>query len=155
MSTLPVGGATAAQDADMIRYLRGQVDGFPVILEWYTREYDWNNRISVQTGLPAVTGWANHMRQQYASLHPEIDTRINDVRLFYTSGNIDEMRRVLRDYNVRYVVFGELERSISVPETEAHLQQLMSEGVLRASFGDPASPALYEVTVLVRTATAG
>lgn len=155
MSTLPVGGATAAQDADMIRYLRGQVDGFPVILEWYTREYDWNNRISVQTGLPAVTGWANHMRQQYASLHPEIDTRINDVRLFYTSGNIDEMRRVLRDYNVRYVVFGELERSISVPETEAHLQQLMSEGVLRASFGDPASPALYEVTALVRTATAG
>jgi YYY domain-containing protein len=152
MNSLPVrDGATAAKDAEMIRYLRGTVEGFPVILEWYTREYDWNNRISVQTGLPAVTGWANHLRQQYANLHPEIDSRINDVRIFYTSANINEMRRVLREYNVRYVVFGDLERMNSVPDTEYLLLQLMEEGVLRRAYGDAASPTLYEVTALART----
>jgi YYY domain-containing protein len=156
MNSLPVrDGATAAQDAEMIRYLRANVDGFPVLLEWYTREYDWNNRISVQTGLPAVTGWANHMRQQYASLHLEIDARINDVRLFYTSGNIEEMRRILRDYAVRYIVFGDLERMNSVPDTERLLQQLMAEGVLRPAYGKPESAALYEVTALVRASVTG
>jgi YYY domain-containing protein len=155
MNSLPIrDGATAAQDAELIRYLRGSVEGFPVILEWYTREYDWNNRISVQTSLPAVTGWANHMRQQYASLHPEIDGRINDVRLFYTSGNIEEMRRVLRDYGVRYVVFGDLERMNSVPDTEPNLRRLLDEGVLMAAYGDSASPILYEVTTRVFSSSA-
>ena len=64
-------------DFDIIYYLRAHVEGFPILAEWYQSEYLWNNRFSIQTGLPDIVGWGNHMRQQYGGLlAPVVDQRI-------------------------------------------------------------------------------
>lgn len=123
-----------ARDAALTRWMRDRIDGFPIIAEYYEREYWWNSRISVQTGLPSVVGWANHMRQQYSHQLPEVEQRVADIRILYTTNDIQEVRRILRDYGVQYVVMGELEQSAMTPEAKAIFAQMIEDGELRVVY---------------------
>ncbi|GAB4529610.1 MAG: hypothetical protein OHK0046_49630 [Anaerolineae bacterium] len=131
-------------DAGLINYLRGNAEGFPVIVEWYEREYWWNSRVSVQTGLPAVVGWRNHMRQQFTGLHNEIDQRINDVQALYNAGSAQRVREVIAQYGVDYIVFGELERSKANPATETILNDMVTAGELVVVY-EGTNTTLYQV----------
>ena len=62
--------------------------------------------------LPGVLGWNWHQRQQRASLPSELVTdRVREIDAFYSTANVDEAERFLNEYDVRYIVLGQLERA--------------------------------------------
>jgi uncharacterized membrane protein len=135
-------------DFDIIHYLRGHVEGFPIIAEWYQSEYLWNTRISIQTGLPDIVGWGNHMRQQYGELiAPQVDQRIQDMQSIFNSGDLAQIRRVLRQYKVTYIVVGSLERAHASPDSLEQFASMTLNGELERAFvsGDD---ILYRVVSL-------
>ena len=130
---LPEGPVT--DDAAIIRYLRANADGFPIIAEWYTNEYNWNSRFSVQTGLPAMAGWANHMRQQYGEpLVREIEERIAAMQTLYTTDNIETVRGIIDEYDVDYITVGLLERVNASSIALEHFATLAETGELEIAF---------------------
>ena len=73
-------------DLNTINWFRQNVSGAPVIVEGVTDLYMWGNRISINTGLPAVIGWDWHQKQQRAKYTRSIESRIFDVKKFYLTG---------------------------------------------------------------------
>jgi YYY domain-containing protein len=130
MNVIDLSEGEAQPDAELIRYMRANLAGFPVIAEWYQSEYRWNSRISVQTGLPAVVGWANHMRQQYSPISPQVDQRITDLQMLYTSGDPVAMQQVIDDYNIQYIVLGVLERQFMTPNAIIAFDEMEASGDL-------------------------
>lgn len=118
----------ALEDLGLVRYMRANLTGFPVIAEWYQSEYRWNSRISVQTGLPAVVGWANHMRQQFSPISHQVDERVRDIQTLYITGELDMIREILNKYHVEYVVYGVLERQFMPDYTIQAFEQLEASG---------------------------
>jgi uncharacterized membrane protein len=101
-----------SQDYRAIQWVRANVPGSPVIVEANTPEYrHWGSRFTIYTGLPGVVGWNWHERQQRA-LTPDtwVYTRIDDIRAFYATTSREQAEDFLRRYNVKYIVFGQLER---------------------------------------------
>ncbi len=132
-------------DFEIIRYLRAHAQGFPVIAEWYQSEYLWNNRISIQTGLPDVVGWGNHMRQQYGSLlAPLVDQRIQNMQTFFNTGDLNTIRELIQQYNISYIVVGRLERAHASPEALTQFEALAATGDLERVFNSGDS-VLYHV----------
>lgn len=117
-------------DADLIRFMRSRITGYPVIAEAYQREYYWNLRISSYTGLPSVIGWQNHLRQQYPHHDKEVLQRVEDIQWFYLTDNPDEILALVRKYNIRYIVSGELEQAIALSRQLVPLEQLVLAGRL-------------------------
>ncbi|HEX3721380.1 MAG TPA: DUF2298 domain-containing protein, partial [Nitrolancea sp.] len=66
------------------------------------------SRISSATGLPTVLGWDSHERQQ--RYWPGIDQRLADVHTLYNSTNVADKLALIEEYDVRYVVVGDVER---------------------------------------------
>jgi uncharacterized membrane protein len=106
-------GYTMRGDADYaaIRWLLEQVQGSPVILEGVAPEYRWGSRIAKYTGLPAVLGWRWHQEQQRGSYAPQVDQRLRDVQLMYSSPSPARVTPLLEQYGVRYIIVGDLERA--------------------------------------------
>ena len=117
-------------DLAMIQWLRNNVEGTPVIAEWndYPIRYGWGNRISVYTGLPAIVGWDWHLRQQMGPLPgSRVRNRIADVRRIYNTPNAELGWTLLRKYNARLVIVGQLERASASPDGIKKFQ--LGEGV--------------------------
>jgi uncharacterized membrane protein len=114
-------------DAKAIRWLNATVSGHPTILEadqingngspgpqdyWYfpgdaNQELSMS-RISTFTGLPAVLG----MGYSHEGLwHGDtvVGTRFKDVQTMYTGTDPSAIQSLLRQYNVRYIYFGQVE----------------------------------------------
>jgi len=72
-------------------------------------DYSEFARISASTGLPTVLGWKGH-ELQWRSSSSLIGSREDDVRTIFSSGDPDEVRRLLDTYDVRYVYLGSRER---------------------------------------------
>jgi YYY domain-containing protein len=103
-----------ADDRGIIDWLRANVDGEAVIAEYNTHPvlYGWGSRISTLTGLPSVVGWDWHLRQQMGWFdNGRVGRRILALRSVYEDGEPEESWRLLRDYDVRYVVWGALENA--------------------------------------------
>jgi YYY domain-containing protein len=100
------------QDYNGIRWMQENIQGSPVILEGQAYEYRWGNRYTIYTGLPGVVGWNWHQRQQRAILRTNIvQERVDAVGLFYTTEDKAYVVDFIEDYDVRYIVFGQLERA--------------------------------------------
>jgi uncharacterized membrane protein len=96
-------------DLAAIEWLRANAGSHDVLLEASIGPYRGNgSRIVAGTGLPAVLGWDRHERQQ--RYEPGIDARLRDVRLFYTTADQALKQRILDEYQVRYVIVGDVER---------------------------------------------
>ncbi len=105
-----------APDAAAIRWFNETVDGHPVILETFGESYTDYGRISAFTGLPTVMGWETHEwlwrtskanPNAYASF---VLPRQNDVTTLYTTKNQAERRALIEQYQIAYIVIGDLER---------------------------------------------
>lgn len=97
------------EDYDAIMWINKNIKGQPVILESQGDSYSDHSRISANTGLPTILGWTVHewlWRGSYDVPAP----RIEEVRLIYESGDIEQTRSLLKKYNVEYVYLGNLER---------------------------------------------
>ena len=97
-------------DQEAIEWIQDNVQGSPVILEAHMSQYRWGARFANYTGLPTVIGWPWHQIQQRTDYAFAVQDRVEDVREMYETS--DEKRAVLllKQYNVKYVVVGDLER---------------------------------------------
>lgn len=91
--------------AAVIAYLKENDPGSKNILEAHGDSYTDYNMVSVYTGIPTVIGWPVHewlWRGSYDAVSP----RAQDVQKIYevTNKTQSEVRRLLRKYNIRYVV---------------------------------------------------
>ena len=119
-----------------------------MIVEGHTEEYRWGSRFSIYTGLPSVVGWSWHVRQQDSLLDgANVDKRIDDVNNFYNTGDIQAAQDFLKQYQVKYIIVGDLERAYYDPGGIAKFREMVNQGLLQIVFGNstPNTTSIYEV----------
>jgi YYY domain-containing protein len=99
------------QDYQAIRWMQDNVQGSPVIVEANCSEYRWCTRFTIYTGLPGVVGWNWHERQQRTFMTQLVEERVSEVDEFYTTTDIQSALAFLKEYNVKYIIVGQLERA--------------------------------------------
>ncbi len=121
-------------DVQAIHWLMENVEGNPVVLEADGNSYsDWE-RVSAMTGLPTVMGWFVH-EWLWRSDTQELIYKSQDVRDIYTLTDIDEVKKLLREYEVAYIFIGSCERE-SYPEMNEELLQSLGTVVFRGDAGE-------------------
>ncbi|MCU0475023.1 MAG: DUF2298 domain-containing protein [Anaerolineae bacterium] len=102
-------------DYRVVTWLQDNVQGTPTILEGRTRleEYYWGSRISIHTGLPSLVGWNFHQRQQRSigGLDQLVWQRVANINHVYTTPDPLEAWRIIRAYDVAYIVVASIERA--------------------------------------------
>lgn len=117
------------QDYRAIQWMQAHVSGSPVIVEGIIGvQYAWFSRFSIYTGLPDVTGWEWHERQQRVAVGDPVSPRTIEVGNFYNTLSPDEAMAFLHKYGVRYIILGQLERGLYAGPGLAKFQA--EEGVL-------------------------
>jgi uncharacterized membrane protein len=96
-------------DAAALRWLATEVRGLPVIVEATGDAYSYFARVSSNTGLPTLLGWANH-ESVWRGADPRIQRRKLDLDLLYGDTPIERVRELALLYRVRFIFVGELER---------------------------------------------
>jgi YYY domain-containing protein len=96
-------------DAAAIRWLATEVQGRPVVLEATGDAYSYFARVSSNTGLPTLLGWANH-EGVWRGTDPRVGQRSRDIEALYGDPDFRRAGRLLARYKIRYVFIGELER---------------------------------------------
>jgi YYY domain-containing protein len=100
------------QDYDAIRWMQENVRGTPVIVEANTNLYRWGSRFSIYTGLPSVLGWDWHQTQQRGfSQVSQVPLRQQEIKLFYQTNDKMVASLFLKEYQVEYIIVGQLERN--------------------------------------------
>ena len=112
-------------DAAAIDWLNQNVKGDPVILEANRKAagYDYVGRISTFTGLPSVLGWGGH-ENQWRGNYDEPGKREPLIEQLYNTTDPTEMRNLITQFNVRYVIVGETERNQYTPDGLGKFDQL-------------------------------
>ena len=116
-------------DYDAMRWLQDNAIGTPVVLEAHGTQYCWNGRFSQYTGLPTVIGWPWHQTQQRND-GDAVRRRARDVTTIYNTRSRDTALNLLRDYNVTYIVVGDLERLYYLPDGIAKFDRMVEDGTL-------------------------
>ena len=142
-------------DYKAITWMQRNIPGSPVILEAQSGEhYHWTGRVSINTGLPAVIGWGWHQIQQRSAMPGgTVEKRQQDVDLMYTTRDLNQVWKMIQQYNVSYIYVGPVERIFYSPSGGlAKFDQLEQQGKLRVVYeqqGDPRQSAsrvtIYEV----------
>jgi YYY domain-containing protein len=96
---------------DAIMWLNDNAEGNPVVLEATGGAYSSYARVSANTGLPTLLGWANHQFQWRGSSTPEPGMREPAIRDIYSRPFWENTGDILNLYNVEYIYVGNLERS--------------------------------------------
>jgi YYY domain-containing protein len=99
------------RDYQAIRWMQDHVQGSPVIVEANCPEYRWCTRFTIYTGLPGVVGWNWHQRQQRTQFPQLVEDRVSAIDSFYMTTDVEVARAFLDQYNVKYIVLGQLERA--------------------------------------------
>jgi YYY domain-containing protein len=133
-----------SQDYRAIRWMQDNVQGSPVIVETNCPEYRWCSRFTIYTGLPGVVGWNWHQRQQRALTPPNLITdRVDAIGAFYHSTDPEFARAFLAQYDVRYIIVGQLEAIYYPDGGLAKFEQF--DGTLWKSVYHDAQTTIYEV----------
>jgi uncharacterized membrane protein len=132
-----------SEDYRAIRWMQGNVQGSPVIVEANCPEYRWCTRFTIYTGLPGVVGWNFHQRQQRVYTSPWVEERVAAVGNFYNSIDPEFIRTFLKTYDVKYIIVGQLERAAYTPEGIAKFDQFEGQ-YWREVYRDGAT-VIYEV----------
>jgi YYY domain-containing protein len=137
-----------SRDLAMIRWLQENVQGTPTIVEahQYPSEYKYNSRIAINTGLPTILGWRFHQQQQ-RTLDPLpnfVIQRQANVTALYNTTDIGTAWQLLRFYNVRYIIVGELERITYRESGLAKFEAMVAQGLLEVVY-DQDGDKIYRV----------
>jgi YYY domain-containing protein len=109
--SLDAAGYMQGDDAVAIKWLSQAAPG--VVAEAVGingAQYSEYARIATLSGQPNVLGWGGH-ESQWRGGNAEMGTRENDIRRLYESRNWDEARAIIEQYDIKYIYFGNLERS--------------------------------------------
>jgi YYY domain-containing protein len=133
-------------DLEAMRWLEENVAGSPTILEGHTPEYRWGARYAINTGLPTILGWNWHQRQQRAAGNDQaVWERANDVAHIYNTTSPEQAESLLRQYDVRYIIIGPLERAYYEADGLVKFEAMAAEGLLQPVFHND-EVTIYEVT---------
>ena len=124
-------------DLEAIRWLQDTVTGSPVILEAHNHQYRWSARIANYTGLPTVLGWPWHQIQQRTDYRHEIRRRERAVRELYETTRVGRAQDLLREFEVEYIVVGELERAYYAAAGLRKFDEMVDQGSLRLVYQNP------------------
>jgi len=96
-----------------LMWLRENVEGTPVILEAVGGQYSQYGRVSANTGLPTLLGWAGHEYQWRGRSTTEPGLRDPVVQDIYTAPTWEGSNAslLLDEYDVELIYVGSLERS--------------------------------------------
>ncbi len=121
-------------DYDAIMWLQDHVRGSPVVLEAHNEQYHWSSRIANYTGLPTVLGWPWHQIQQRMRYDYAVRDRISDVEEIYSTSDVGRALELLRQYEVEYVVVGQLERAYYPQRGLGKFDEMVEEGLARVAY---------------------
>jgi YYY domain-containing protein len=134
-----------SQDYAGILWMQQNVKGSPIIVETNTVEYRWGNRYTIYTGLPGVLGWNWHQRQQRGFIDSMgIANRLNDISVFYTTTNMQTTLNFLKNYDVSYIILGQMERAYYPGEGLEKFEQF--DGTYWKEVFREQDTVIYEVT---------
>ena len=106
-------------------------------------------RMATQSGLPNVLGWPGH-EGQWRGGGLEIGSRQGDISTLYRTRDWNEAQTILDRYQIRYIVVGNLERSIYQADEKNGLRALDEQKFtqnLRIAFQN-SGVTIYEVSIL-------
>ena len=106
------------------QWLNANIKGAPVILEKPGGAYQYEGRVSVQTGLPTLLGWAGH-EQQWRGNTVEQDRRLPAIRELCSTTDVDRTLTLLDEYDINFVYVGPLERNECPPAGLQKFDRLM------------------------------
>jgi YYY domain-containing protein len=100
---------TSTLDLQAIQFL----DTLPygTVAEAIGGSYSSYGRVSKYSGYPTVLGWPGH-ELQWRGGGTEMGSRENDIKTLYETNDWETARSILRQYNIRYVFIGNMERSL-------------------------------------------
>jgi YYY domain-containing protein len=110
LDAMPALARRNAGDAAAIAWLEANAAARSVVLEATGDPYREFARISSHTGLPTVMGWANH-EGLWRSNDPEVAVRAQLVRGFYSTADEETALEIVKKFDIRYVILGDLERA--------------------------------------------
>jgi YYY domain-containing protein len=138
-------------DYAAINWMNAHIAGDPVIVEASYGTYNWQGRVAVYTGLPDVVNWWHEVEQRYPY---EVEVRQGDVEGFWSTSDPNAALSFLREYGVRYVYLGALERTCYVMNGSACVPMsagavgkfttLEQSGAIRVVYSN-ADTTIYEV----------
>ena len=134
-----------SEDYQAILWMQENVAGSPVIVEASPTEYKFGSRYTVYTGLPGVVGWNYHQRQQRGPISYQVWERVDGIHEFYNTDNILTARKFLDQYDVRYIVVGQMEKGMYSEEGIAKFADY--EGSLWSLIYDHGNTQIYRVSV--------
>jgi uncharacterized membrane protein len=97
-------------DYNAVQWLNTHVKGAPVILETPGGAYVYEGRVSAQTGLPTLLGWAGH-EHQWRGNTVEQDKRMPAIQELCATTDAERTLTLLNEYDINYVYVGPLERA--------------------------------------------
>lgn len=106
-------------------------------------DYTAYSRYANSTGVPAVIGPQSHS-QQWLGRPGEVLQRKQDVRSFYTTGDEATRLGILRKYQVRWIILGDLERREYGGEWIDYLAQTLSVAARLGTTGEEGSVVICE-----------
>ncbi len=101
-----------------------------VVAEAVGGSYTEFARVATLSGKPNVLGWPGH-ESQWRGGAEEMGTRQSDIERLYRTGDWTEAQNILRQYHVRYVYVGPLERSaygVNENKFQRYLEPVFQQG---------------------------
>jgi len=95
-------------DSAAVDWINENIEGRPVMLEAHGNSYTYANRISVLTGLPTILGWHTH-EWLWKDDYNWVEARKADVETIYTSTDVNQVKELLKTYEVSYIYIGDQE----------------------------------------------
>ncbi len=111
-----------------MQWLEDQETG--VVAEAVGGSYTDFARISTRTGFPTVLGWPGH-ESQWRGGAEEMGNRYEEIKRLYETDLQEETIAILKQYNIRYVFLGDLERTqyeVSQSKFDALLNTVYTNG---------------------------
>ena len=105
-------------EAAALEFLLNAPNG--VVAEAVGDGYSGYARVSMFTGLQTVLGWPGHEAQWRGTFAPQ-GSRRDDVMKLYSTSRWEEAQFIIKQYNIRYIFIGTLER-VSMPINEEKFQ---------------------------------
>lgn len=97
------------EDVSAITWLKENIEGAPVVLEANGDSYTGFERVSASTGLPTILGWYVH-EWLWRNDTEDLNVKSTDIRNIYTSESEEQVRTLLKQYDVSYIFVGSKER---------------------------------------------
>ena len=97
------------EDVSAITWLKENIEGAPVVLEANGDSYTGFERVSASTGLPTILGWYVH-EWLWRNDTEDLNVKSTDIRNIYTSESEEQVRTLLKQYDVSYIFVGSKEQ---------------------------------------------